>query len=105
MEEARARLDEDKAHGLRDLAFVGLAAALGEPGLPIRSVGGSLETALELPALESVLADLDASPQAALARADVEAARARYPGYLAVRAEVYAAAWAALVDPVRVDER
>lgn len=77
MEEARARLDEDKAHGLRELAFVGLAAALGEPDLKIRVVEGPLETTLELPTLESVLAALDQGPQAALARSDVEAARAR----------------------------
>ncbi|HEX7901673.1 MAG TPA: TolC family protein [Planctomycetota bacterium] len=77
MEEARARLDEDKAKGLRELALVGLAAALGDPGLRVRSVSGALEAAFELPALESVLADLEGGPQAALARADVEAARSR----------------------------
>lgn len=77
MEEARARLDEDKAHGLRELAFVALAAAVGEPGLKIGAVEGALESALELPSLESVLATLEGGPQAGLARADVEAARAR----------------------------
>jgi cobalt-zinc-cadmium efflux system outer membrane protein len=77
MEEARARLEEDKAHGLRDLAFVALAASLGDPGLRIESVEGGLEGALEIPTVESVLASLDAGPRAALARADVDAARAR----------------------------
>ena len=77
MEEARARLDEDKARGLRELAFVALAASIGEPGLKVSAVDGALESTLELPALESVLAALDQGPQAALARSDVEAARAR----------------------------
>jgi cobalt-zinc-cadmium efflux system outer membrane protein len=77
MEEARARLDEDKSHGLRELAFVALAAALGDPVLRIPSVEGGLETALEFPAVESVLAGLDAGPQAAVAKAGVDAARAR----------------------------
>lgn len=77
MEEARARLEEDKAHGLRELAFVGLAAAVGDPGLRIGSVEGALETTLELPTLESVLAALEGGPYMELARGDVEAARAR----------------------------
>jgi outer membrane protein, heavy metal efflux system len=77
MEEARARLEEDKAHGLRELAFVGLAAALGDPGLAIESLEGRLETALEIPTLEAVLASLESGPHEALGRAGVEAARAR----------------------------
>lgn len=77
MEEARARLEEDKAHGLRDLAFVGLASAVGDPALRIGSVEGPLETTLELPSLEAVLAEMERGPHAELAKWDVEAARAR----------------------------
>ncbi len=77
MAEAWARLEEDKAHGLRELAFVGLAAALGAPELKVGAVEGPLETALELPTLASILAALDGGPHAALARSDVEAAQAR----------------------------
>ncbi len=77
MEEIRARLEKDKAQGLRDLAFVALASALGEAGLRIESVEGSLETALDLPSVESVLDSLDNGAHAALGRADVEATRAR----------------------------
>jgi outer membrane protein, heavy metal efflux system len=77
MEEARARLDEDKAQGLRELAFVALAAAVGDPALQVKSVDGSLESTLELPTLESVLSAVEIGPQAALARSDVAAARAR----------------------------
>jgi cobalt-zinc-cadmium efflux system outer membrane protein len=77
LEEARARLEEDKVNGLRDLAFVTLAGALGEPSLRIGSLHGSLESVFELPALDSVLAALEDGPQAALARGEVEAARAR----------------------------
>lgn len=77
MEEARASLEEDKSHGLRDLAFVGLAAALGDPSLRIESLEGRPEAALEIPTLEQVLASLDSGPHEALARSTVEAARAR----------------------------
>jgi cobalt-zinc-cadmium efflux system outer membrane protein len=77
MEVVRARLDEDKARGLRDLAVVALAAAIGNAELRIESLEGSLETALELPTLESVLSSLEGGPHAALARADLSAARAR----------------------------
>ncbi|RPH43925.1 MAG: TolC family protein [Planctomycetota bacterium] len=77
MEEIRSRLEVDKAQGLRDLAFVGLAAALGDAGLRIEAVEGSLERALDVPSVESVLASLDGGVHAALARADLHAARAR----------------------------
>ena len=77
MEEARARLIEDKAQGLRELAFVGLAQAVGDPELRIPSVVGVLESTFEMPTLESVLAELERGPQAEFARSDVEAARAR----------------------------
>jgi cobalt-zinc-cadmium efflux system outer membrane protein len=50
---------------------------LGEPGLRIGAVEGPLETALDLPTLENVLAALERGPQAALARSEVESARAR----------------------------
>lgn len=76
LEEARARLEEDKAHGLRELAFIALAAALGAPELRFDAVEGPLESALELPTLQSVLAALEHGPHAALAKADVDAARA-----------------------------
>lgn len=77
MEEIRARLEVDKAQGLRNLAFVGLAFALGDAGLRVETVEGSLETALDLPSVESILSSLDGGVHAALARADIEAARAR----------------------------
>ncbi len=77
MEEARGRLEADKARGLRELAFVALAAALGDPAFRIESVEGRLETALEMPTLESILASLEAGPHEALGRANVDAARAR----------------------------
>ncbi len=77
MEEARARLEEDKAHGLRELAFVALAAALGDPGLKIETLEGRLDAALEMPTLESVLASLEGGTHEALARANLEVTRAR----------------------------
>jgi outer membrane protein, heavy metal efflux system len=77
MEELRAKLEEDKAQGLRDLAFVALASAIGDAGLRIETVEGALETALDLPSVESILESLDRGAHAALARADVDAARSR----------------------------
>ncbi len=77
LEEARARLEEDKAHGLRELAFVALASSLGDPALRIESVEGALEGVLEIPSVESVLAALDGGPYNALARLDIEVAKAR----------------------------
>ena len=57
------------------------------------------------PSGEVVVETIETLAIARLERSAVEAARAHYPGYVAVRAEVYAAGWAALADPVRVDER
>ncbi|HEX5042116.1 MAG TPA: carbon-nitrogen hydrolase family protein [Candidatus Polarisedimenticolaceae bacterium] len=53
------------------------------------------------PSGEVVLETMEPLSLARLDRPTVEAARARYPGYVAVRCEVYAAGWAALADPVR----
>ena len=72
----------------------------GERGVPLG--GPSLVVG---PSGEIVLETVETLALARLARAAVDTARARYPGYVAVRAEVYAVAWAALADPVRVDER
>lgn len=77
IEEARARLELDRAGGLRDLALVALASAIGNPLLRIGSVEGKLEAALEVPSIESVLPDLEASPHAALAEAEVQVLRGR----------------------------
>lgn len=85
LEEARARLEEDKAHGLRELAFVALAAALGDPALKIEGLEGRLETALEIPSLESVLASLAGGPHEALGRAAVDAANAKVDQALSER--------------------
>lgn len=57
------------------------------------------------PSGEVVLETIETLSLARLERATVEAARARYPGYVAVRSEVYAAGWTALPEPLRVDER
>jgi N-carbamoylputrescine amidase len=72
----------------------------GERGVPL---GGPSFVAG--PSGEVVLETVEPLSMARLDRATVEAARARYPGYLAVRSEIYAEGWGALVSPVRVDER
>jgi len=56
------------------------------------------------PSGDIVLETVETLALVRLTRAAVEHARARYPGYVAVRSEIYAAGWAALADPVRVDE-
>lgn len=71
----------------------------GERGVPLG--GPSLVVG---PSGEVLLETMETIGVARLERAAVEAARSRYPGYVAVRADVYAAGWAALQDPVRVDE-
>jgi cobalt-zinc-cadmium efflux system outer membrane protein len=77
MEEVRARLDGDRAEGLLDLAMLGLAAAIGHPKSVGARLEGSLESTLELPALERLLARLSESPRLAAAEADIATHRAR----------------------------
>lgn len=77
LEEIRARLERDRARTLRESAFAGLAAAIGEPGLRVGGVEGDLETAIDVPALEAILATIEAGPHVAAALADQRAAEAR----------------------------
>lgn len=77
MEQFRTALELDHAEGLRDMAFVALAAAVGDSLLRIGAVEGNLEAALEVPAIGSILEGLGRSPYAALAEAEQSVARAR----------------------------
>ena len=77
MEELRVRLERDRALSLREATFVALAATLGDPGLRIGSVAGAIEGALEIPALESLLAALGQNPLVEAAEAGVAVERAR----------------------------
>lgn len=81
---ARAELDLahlgmelERARSLREEAFRRLAAAMGDPALGIESLAGSLEAALDLPALESVLERVGEHPRVKAAEAAADAYRAR----------------------------
>jgi cobalt-zinc-cadmium efflux system outer membrane protein len=77
LEQLQARLDRDGAATARDRALLALAAAMGDPGLGLRSVSGSLETALSLPSLETALSALGGSPVVKASEAAVAVERAR----------------------------
>lgn len=75
MEELRARLELERAVGLRDRGRLALAAAIGDPGLAVVDLEGAIEAALEIPSLESALKRLPDSPL--LSAAEAEAATRR----------------------------
>jgi cobalt-zinc-cadmium efflux system outer membrane protein len=57
--------------------MVELKAAIGDPGLSVESLAGSLDAAFEIPTLETLAANLSASPEVSLADAEVRARHAR----------------------------
>lgn len=77
MEALRLLSERDQTASRRQEALLALAAAVGDPRLRVESVRGSLEDALAIPALESLLATLSDHPlpRAADAAAAVERAR------------------------------
>ena len=77
LELARARGELARAAALREQAFGALSATLGPVRPTVHSLSGSLDVGLELPALESIAAELAAHPARAQAQADTAAARAR----------------------------
>ena len=77
LELARARGELARAAALREQAFGALSATLGPVRPTVQSLNGSLDAGLELPALESIAAELSAHPALAQAHADTAAARAR----------------------------
>jgi cobalt-zinc-cadmium efflux system outer membrane protein len=77
MELARAKVELQRAESLRDQALVGLALAMGDASLAVKSLAGTLEAAFEIPTLESLAVSLGAQPESALAEADVRARAAR----------------------------
>lgn len=77
IERVRVLQERDRAGSLSEEARVALTAAIGVAGLEIKSIEGSLETAIELPALESLAAELAHHPLLKAARAGVLAQEAR----------------------------
>lgn len=77
MEQAGAQLELQRVAALRDQAMLALASAIGDATLDVASLEGSLETAFDIPTLESLAANLPAQPEMALAEADLRAQQAR----------------------------
>lgn len=77
MEVARAKVEARRAESLREQALVGLASAMGDATLVVKSLAGTLEATFEIPTLESLAANLFAQPESALADADIRARSAR----------------------------
>jgi outer membrane protein, heavy metal efflux system len=77
MEMARAKVGLARSTALRERSLAALTAAIGDPGLPVISLAGALDTVFEIPALESLAAGLSAHPAIALAEADIDAKNAR----------------------------
>lgn len=77
MEFARAKVEVQRSQSLRGQAMLGLAAAIGDSRLSVKSLAGSLDTTFEIPTLESLAANLSAQPEFALADASLRASSAR----------------------------
>jgi outer membrane protein, heavy metal efflux system len=77
MELARAKVEIQRAESLREQALLALAAALGDVNLRVKSLAGNLDTAFEIPTLESLSANLSASPEMLQADATLRAGEAR----------------------------
>jgi len=77
LELARARLEVRRARSLREQAVSNLVAELGDPQLRVHSLDGALDTALEIPTLESLSSRLSDESLLAPAKAEVEVNRAR----------------------------
>ncbi len=77
IEFARAKVEVQRSQSLREQAMLGLAAAIGDSRLSVKSLAASLDTTFEIPTLESLAASLSAQPEFALADANVRASNAR----------------------------
>ncbi len=77
MDLARAKVELQRAESLRAQALVGLASAMGDATLTVKSLAGTMDATFEIPALESLVANLSAQPESAQAEADSRARMAR----------------------------
>lgn len=77
MEAARAALEVERAESFVREALSDLVGAIAAPGLEVAEVSGTLETTLEIPAIETLVARLAEHPEAITARAEVAARSAR----------------------------
>lgn len=77
MELARVKVELQRAESLRAQALLGLASAIGDATLAVKSLSGAMDATFEIPALESLVANLSIQPESALADADIRARVAR----------------------------
>ena len=77
MELARGKVELQRAESLREQALITLASAIGDATLSVKSLSGTLDATFEIPALETLAANLSAQPEAAQAEADIRARIAR----------------------------
>jgi cobalt-zinc-cadmium efflux system outer membrane protein len=77
MELARTRIELQRAELLREQSLVGLASAIGDATLTLKSLAGTLGATFEIPTLESLAANLSANPAMLHADASVRASEAR----------------------------
>jgi cobalt-zinc-cadmium efflux system outer membrane protein len=77
IELARAKVELQRAESLREQSLLALAAAIGDASLAVKSLAGSLEATFDIPTLESLVANLSAQPETAMAEADIRARNAR----------------------------
>lgn len=77
LEAARAQISLRQAEMMHKRALIELRGALGQPELTISELTGSLETTLSLPAMETVLANLEKSPVLRARALAIEESQAR----------------------------
>jgi cobalt-zinc-cadmium efflux system outer membrane protein len=77
MELARAQVELRRSAALREQALATLTAAIGDPALSVKSLGGSLDATFEIPTLETLVANLATQAEMAVALADNRARNAQ----------------------------
>jgi cobalt-zinc-cadmium efflux system outer membrane protein len=77
MELTRAKVELQRADSLLEQARIGLVSAIGDAALTVKSLAGTMDATFEIPTLESLVANLAAQPETALAEADIRARAAR----------------------------
>jgi outer membrane protein, heavy metal efflux system len=77
IELVRAQVELRRSEAMREHAMVELKAAIGDPSLSVKTLTGNLDATFEIPTLETLAANLSASPEVALAGAEVRARQAR----------------------------
>jgi len=77
VELARAKVEVQNAESLHQQSLVVLASAIGDAGLSLKSLAGTLDATFEIPTLTALAANLPNQPETAQAEADIIARNAR----------------------------